>query len=106
MAIEKSTVLLIHGSWHSPVPYQKILDLLKAEGFPALCPQLPSHAASPPIGLMEDAQCIRDALHKLVDEEKKQVIVAAHSYGGAVASQAVDAEFGLEQRKEKGSKVV
>lgn len=98
------TILLVHGSWHFPVHYQRQLDLFSSHGYPTSCPQLPSFAALPPIGLVEDAKCIENELRNLVDDQEKDVIVTAHSYGGVVATQAVHADFGPAQRRSKGLK--
>lgn len=78
------------------------MDLFEANGFPTPCPFQPSVGKLPPIGLAEDAQCIRDELKKLVEVEQKDVIVVAHSYGGIVTTQAVDAEFSKKAREAKG----
>lgn len=53
---------------------------------------------------MDDARCIRDELVKLVDEEHKDVIVVAHSYGGVVATQAVEQRFAKKIRENEGRK--
>ncbi|KAL9615976.1 MAG: hypothetical protein Q9160_009100 [Pyrenula sp. 1 TL-2023] len=98
----KPTVLLVHGSWHTPKHYRRQLDVLEKNGFPTSCPLQPSVGKSPPIGLMEDAQTIREELEKLVDKECKDVIVVGHSYGGVVTAQAVDPQFARKARVAQG----
>jgi alpha-beta hydrolase superfamily lysophospholipase len=100
----KPTVLFIHGSWHTPAHYAPICDLFSKSGYPTSCPLLASVGKSPPFGPIEDAQCIRSELHNLVEKEGKDVIVVAHSYGGVVASQAVDQELAREHRETNGTK--
>jgi hypothetical protein len=102
MSSIKPTVLFIHGSWHSPKHFQRVRDLFEEHGYPTACPLLPSTGKLPPIGLMEDAQCIRSELKELVDTDSKDVIVIAHSYGGMVASQGVDGEFAKKEREADG----
>jgi hypothetical protein len=51
---------------------------------------------------MEDAECIRSELTELIDAKSKDVVVLAHSYGGMVASQAIDSDFGKKVRESHG----
>ena len=94
----KPTVLLVHGSWHTPKHYRRQLDVLEKNGFPTSCPLQPSVGQPPPMGLIEDAQAIRDELTRLIETEGKDVIVVAHSYGGVVTTQAVDPPFARQAR--------
>jgi len=96
------TVIFVHGSWHSPKHYQRQLEAFENAGFPYSCPLQPSLGKPPPMGLMEDAQAIRDELTKLVETEEKSVIVIGHSYGGVVMSQAVDHQFARKEREAQG----
>ncbi|KAF2496335.1 alpha/beta-hydrolase [Lophium mytilinum] len=96
------TILFVHGAWHSPKPYQRLLEALEIAGFPSSCPRQPSLGKPPPIGLMEDAQAIREELMTLIEEEGKSVIVIGHSYGGVVISQAVDSKFSRREREVHG----
>jgi hypothetical protein len=98
----KPTVVFILGSWHTPKHFERVCTLFHANGYPALCPKLPSAGNLPPIGLMDDVQCIRSELERLVDTESKDVIIVAHSYGGCVATQSIDEEFGKKKREENG----
>ncbi|KAK9781027.1 putative AB hydrolase-1 domain-containing protein [Seiridium cardinale] len=99
---QKPTVLFVHGSWHQPSHFARVRKVLEDADFPTSCPLQPSIGSLPPIGLMEDAQCIRDELKGLIEDESKDVIVVAHSYGGLVTTQAVDEAFGKKQREERG----
>ncbi|KAJ5282005.1 hypothetical protein N7478_007377 [Penicillium angulare] len=67
-----------------------------------MCPAHPSTGAEPPSKeLPDDVASLRDVLVKLADEGRDLVVVA-HSYGGVVASCAVD---GLsKQAREKDGK--
>jgi hypothetical protein len=85
MTLAKPTALFVHGSWHNPNHFRRVRDLFEAQGFPTSCPLHPSVGKLPLIGLKEDAQCIRDEVKRLVEEEE---IVIAHSYGGIVATEA------------------
>lgn len=102
MTTTKPTVLFVHGSWHNPNHFRRVRDLFEAKGYSTSCPLHPSIGKLPPIGLKEDAKCIRDELKSLVDIQEKNVIVVAHSYGGIVATEALHAEFAKIARQEKG----
>jgi pimeloyl-ACP methyl ester carboxylesterase len=54
------------------------------------------------VGLLDDAQCIRDQLNQLIVEDGKDVVVIAHSYGGVVATQALEKGFARAERKKNG----
>lgn len=102
MSSTSPTVVFIHGSWHTPKHFERVCELFQAHRFPTSCKLQPSVGKLPPIGLMEDAECIRTDLKELIDTQSKDVIVIAHSYGGVVATQAIDKEFGKKDREAKG----
>ena len=78
-------------------------DLAEEQGYPTVCPQLPSFdAKDTKISLPEDAACIKAELQKLVEEQGKDVIVVMHSYGGVVGTEAVHESFGKKHREAKG----
>ncbi|EIW78640.1 alpha beta-hydrolase [Coniophora puteana RWD-64-598 SS2] len=105
---EKPTVLIVHGCFHTPAHFSAFRELLHAREYDTVCPHLPSTSKLPPdyapATLQEDAECMLVELRRLVEDEGKQVIVVAHSYGGMVASEAVKAELGRKAREGKGEK--
>ncbi|KAF3013688.1 hypothetical protein E8E14_001102 [Neopestalotiopsis sp. 37M] len=103
MAQQIPTVLFVHGSWHTPWHFTRIREIFEDAGYPTACPRQPSVGALPPVGLLEDARCIRDELERLVSEDK-DVIVVAHSYGGVVTTQAVEKIFSKKNRLENGQR--
>lgn len=101
--LSKPTILIVHGAWHNPAHFKPLMDLLGAQGYETICPHLPSDGATPPtVTLYEDAQAIRSALVDLIEGRGKNVIVAMHSYGGIVGTEAVDETLGAKQRQAKG----
>ena len=98
------TILFVHGSWHSPEHWKPLRELCESNGIPTTCPLQPTFGALPPIGMEDDAKCIRKELKRLVEQEHKEAIVFAHSYGGLVASEAVDADLSKAAREENGQK--
>ncbi|KAF2731534.1 alpha beta-hydrolase [Polyplosphaeria fusca] len=102
--MSKPSVLFVHGSFHTPKHFALVRSIFEDAGYHTSCPQHPSVGNLPPIGLMEDAQCIRDELKQLIHVEEKDVIVIAHSYGGAVSTQALDKLFAKKERTSHGQK--
>lgn len=102
MPNQKPTILIVHGSWHTPAHFAPFLSALSAADYPTSCPALPSTQSLPHIGLHDDAACITAELSRLVEREARDVVVLAHSYGGVVATQAVHASFSQRARTEKG----
>ncbi|KAI1739862.1 Alpha/beta hydrolase fold-1 [Xylaria scruposa] len=97
------TVFFIPGAWHEPWVFDNVRSILSARGFETEASSLAT-VGSPDssVGLHVDAAKIRSALTKLVDEGK-EVVLVAHSYGGLVASNAVDG-LGITQRAASGLK--
>jgi pimeloyl-ACP methyl ester carboxylesterase len=81
-----ATLVLVHGAWHGAWCWDRVLPGLARAGVPAVAIDLPGHGASPePLGdLASDARSLRQA----IDSVAGPVVVAAHSYGGAVAAVA------------------
>ncbi len=102
--MSKPTVLFVHGSWHTPVHFGPVIQVFEKAGYPTSCPRQPSAGALPPITLKDDAECITHELEKLVEQENKDVVVVGHSYGGVVATQAVQQRFAKKIRQEAGKK--
>ncbi|KAF2108867.1 hypothetical protein BDV96DRAFT_254738 [Lophiotrema nucula] len=100
----KPTILFVHGSWHTPAHFAPVRAVFEKAGYPTSCQLFPSVEASPPIGLKEDAQCVKDELSRLIEAGRKDVIVVAHSYGGVVSTEACEKQFNLQERRKKGEK--
>ncbi|KAF2649600.1 alpha/beta-hydrolase [Lophiostoma macrostomum CBS 122681] len=116
----KPTILLVHGSWHTPDIYAPLLQTLNARGFETHCPQLPT--ASPEYLLLDPANPSRDQppppdghpvqtadaevlvaiLFQLVEEESKQVLVVAHSSGGWSSNEAILPAYQCPVRQKAG----
>ncbi|KAF3024296.1 hypothetical protein E8E14_013464 [Neopestalotiopsis sp. 37M] len=114
-------VVICHGSYHTPGPYQPLVDALKADGIDAYCPQLPTADLSklnvgdvnspdfdrepPPGGYPqgeEDTQVVLDVLNPLIQDQGKKVIILGHSSGGWTATQAARPELQAKTRKSNG----
>jgi len=91
MAIDrKPTVLLVHGSWHRPCHYERLIRQLKQLGFEVVCPALPSIGKDRlGKGWHDDVLRIQETALQLF-AKKKQVVLLAHSYGGIPAAAATE----------------
>jgi len=60
--IQKPTILIIHGLWHSPKHFRPLRNLFESHGFETECPTLPTFnakAAPPTISLAEDVSAVQ-----------------------------------------------
>jgi pimeloyl-ACP methyl ester carboxylesterase len=82
-------VVLVHGAWHGAWCWDKVLARLEVSGVPAVAIDLPGHGDSPEqLGdLYADAASLRAVLDR---HPPGSVVLAAHSYGGAVITEAGD----------------
>ncbi|KAI8947352.1 Alpha/beta hydrolase fold-1 [Xylaria longipes] len=91
------TLFFTPGAWHDPWVFDSVRSILSARGFETETSSLATvGSVDPSVGMCSDAAKIRSALSNLINEGK-EVILVAHSYGGIVASNAVDG-LGIEQR--------
>ncbi|TVY30662.1 hypothetical protein LHYA1_G001154 [Lachnellula hyalina] len=84
------TLVLVGGGWHVPASYSKLSNALKEAGYDVHVPRHPStDEARPPINdLATDTEALRKYVGDLV-EEGRTVVVAMHSYGGQVGTNAL-----------------
>lgn len=85
-----TTLVLIHGAWHGAWCWHKTTPLLEAAGLRVIAPDLPSMGAdiTPPGVITLDywARFVAD----LIACEPEPVVLAGHSRGGIVISQAAE----------------
>ena len=74
-----SRVVLVHGAWHGPWCWDGVVAELRGREIDAVAVDLPF------TGFADDVESARSA----IAATGEQVVVIAHSYGGAVVSQAV-----------------
>lgn len=80
-APDKPTVVLVHGAFADSSSWNGVIEALQADGYPVIA------AANPLRGLAGDAAYVRS----VVDSVTGPVVLAGHSYGGTVISEAADA---------------
>lgn len=79
-ANDNPTVVLVHGAFADSSSWNGVVSRLKREGIPVLA------VANPLRGLEYDATYLRS----VVDKIDGPVVVAGHSYGGTVMSEALE----------------
>lgn len=72
------TLVLVHGAWSNSSSWSKMIPLLEAAGFHVVAVQLPLTS------LVDDVAAVKRALAL----EEGPVLLVAHSYGGAVITEA------------------
>lgn len=72
-------IVLVHGAWHGPWCWEKVLAELRDRQIDAVAVELPF------TGFADDVESARSA----IAGKGERVVVVAHSYGGAVVSQAI-----------------
>ena len=71
-------VLLVHGAWADGSSWSKVIALLQAKGISAVAVQIPLTSLSNDVATVKRAIALQDG----------PVILAGHSYGGAVITEA------------------
>jgi pimeloyl-ACP methyl ester carboxylesterase len=117
---QNPAVVIAHGFYHTPAPYQALIEAFNRRGIDAYCPQLPTsnlHCLNvgdvnnpdfdlePPAGGYpqgkEDTDALLAVLKPLIDEGKP-VLLLAHSAGGWVVTQAAVSDLQAKTRQAKG----
>ncbi|HET6190276.1 MAG TPA: alpha/beta hydrolase [Trebonia sp.] len=80
-------LLLVHGAWHGSWSWATLPRLLGAAGTRVLAVDLPGRDRGPTGG--HDLAAHADYLRSVAEDIDGPVAVLAHSYGGAVATQAL-----------------
>ncbi len=71
-------VVLVHGAWADGSSWSKLIPLLQAKGLHVVCVQ------NPLTSVAEDVA----ATNRIIDAQDGPVLLAGHSYGGAVITEA------------------
>lgn len=74
------TIVLVHGAFADSSSWNGVIAHLKGRGYPVIA------VANPLRGVHKDAAYVRS----VVDTVSGPVVMAAHSYGGSVMTEAAD----------------
>lgn len=85
----KTTLLFIHGAWHTPQCWEKITPILSAPPHTYKCTTLalPTASSDPSKSFADDVTAAQDAI-KSETSQGNDVVLVMHSYGGAVGQSA------------------
>jgi pimeloyl-ACP methyl ester carboxylesterase len=84
----KTTLLLVHGAWHSSWCWKFQIPELEALGYSVETVDLPCTSGIPGKTQFDDAEALKSSLEALLAADKR-VVVVAHSYGGPIGSAAI-----------------
>jgi hypothetical protein len=86
----KPVFVLLHGAWHTPRCWSRLVSKLDQAGYESVAPVLSSSGSSPPTpGFDEDVDTIRGAISDLI-EMQRDVVVVMHSFSGMTGGTALD----------------
>jgi pimeloyl-ACP methyl ester carboxylesterase len=85
MSSETPTIVLVHGAFAESASWNEVIADLQPRGYTAIA------VANPLRGLRHDAAYLRSVLDSL----SGPVVIAGHSYGGSVMSEAADGVPGV-----------
>lgn len=95
------TVVFTPGAWHGTWAFDTVRSQLEALGYPTEAVALPSVGnTNASVGVADDVAALAAKLATLADAGK-DVVMVCHSYGGVVASSAVEG-FGYKTRSSAG----
>ncbi|KAF2108728.1 Alpha/beta hydrolase fold-1 [Lophiotrema nucula] len=82
--------VLIHGAWHTPHCWTKLIPELQKHGYEAVAPQMPSSATPPAKDWDQDIETIRSTVTKLAKDHGRDIIMALHSNAGMTGGTALE----------------
>lgn len=87
--MSKPVFVLLHGAWHTPKCWNRLVSELDKAGYESVAPALPSSNASPlPKDWSADLNVIRSTVSDLAAE--RDVVVVLHSFSGLTGGTALD----------------
>lgn len=81
-----TTFVLVHGAWHGPWAWDRVVPLMHASGMRTLTPDL---STAEDQGLHDHAEAVAAAVDIVAEED--DVVLVGHSYAGLVVREAADA---------------
>jgi pimeloyl-ACP methyl ester carboxylesterase len=81
-----TTFVLVHGAWHGPWAWDRVVPLLHAAGARTLTPDLSTVGDGAEVGLHDHAKALVAAV-----PDDDELVLVGHSYAGLVVREAADA---------------
>jgi pimeloyl-ACP methyl ester carboxylesterase len=100
MASSKPVIVLIHGAFHPPHAYRKLIEPLRGAGYVVLAPPMPTTGLDDTVvgkTYVEDVKRVHESLLPLLDEGQEAVLLC-HSQGGIAGSAATEGQTVQERR--------
>jgi hypothetical protein len=96
-------IVIIHEAWHTPTHYSRLVDLLTAEGYAVVCPQLPTSQSDNDCkaSFSDDCSLIYELVFDIVSDGR-EVVLFAHGYGSFVATESL---AGVSKKTRSDSKL-
>lgn len=94
----KPTIILIPGAFHTAAHFAPLTTLLHNLSYPTITVELPTTSRATTASYRDDVYAIRSVLETEIVDGRKEVMLAAHSYGAVPACQTVN---GLERSKRR-----
>ena len=85
-----ATFVLVHGGWHGAWCWNHVVALLEARGHTAIAGDLPGHGLDRTPASQVSLQGYVSATCSTLDRQRGPVILAGHSMGGIVITQAAE----------------
>lgn len=83
-------IVILHEAWHTPAHYGRLIDMLTAEGFATVCPQLlTAHTEENCTSSFNDDCSLVYQLVFDLASDGHDIFVLAHGYGSFVASECL-----------------
>jgi len=81
-------LVLVHGAWHGAWCWERVVPILAERGLRATAIDLPGHGGD--ASAMTDLHGDAARVAGILDEQGEPAVLVAHSYGGAVITEAGD----------------
>ena len=88
---ERLNIVLVHGGYHGPWCWEKLVPLLRGEGHEVSAPELPGRGADSTPFEKIDAAAYAKAVIDVLDAQRTPAVVVGHSSSGLVVSRAAEA---------------
>jgi hypothetical protein len=102
--MSKPIFVLLHGAWHSPKCWHRLIEELDKSGYSAVAPAMPSSGSSPAVlDWSQDVDTIRNTVSDLINDTGNDIVVVMHSFSGMTGGTALEG-LDKESRVSKGLK--
>jgi pimeloyl-ACP methyl ester carboxylesterase len=89
MPAQKPSIVLVAGAWHQASTWSQVTSILESEGYNCIPIGLPSASSDGTKVFLDDLLAVRTAIEHETTQEKRDVVVVVHSYGGLVGESAI-----------------